>query len=271
MIVYPNAKINIGLNIIEKRNDGFHNLESCFFPISLSDILEILPSEGKTTFQSSGIPIPGNPEENLCVNAWNLLNNDFNISGVKMHLHKQIPIGAGLGGGSADGAFALKALNELFDLNLSVDQLIKYAAKMGSDCAFFIKNTPAIATGRGEILSTLNIDLSNFHLVLINPGIHIGTAEAYSGITPEFPEKSVKELIHLPITDWQKCILNDFESEIFKNHPEIKIIKERLLESGAVYAAMSGSGSSVFGLFEKAPSFDVSKVFEGMFCWHGKF
>ena len=271
MIVYPNAKINIGLNIINKRTDGFHNIESCFFPIELNDILEIVESDSENTFQSTGIPIPGRSENNLCLKAWHLLNKDFKIPFVKIHLHKQIPIGAGIGGGSADGAFALKTISEIFNLNLSVEQLEKYAAQLGSDCAFFIKNSPAFAEARGEVLSELKIDISGTYLALVNPGIHVGTADAYAGISPKIPKKKLSELILEPIATWQSNVVNDFEAGVCLKHPKIKKVKDNLLESGAIYVAMSGSGSSVFGIFQKKPNKDLAAKFPEMFYWEGNF
>jgi 4-diphosphocytidyl-2-C-methyl-D-erythritol kinase len=271
MIVYPNAKINIGLNVLSKRSDGFHNIESCFLPINLTDILEIIPSALETHFQASGISIPGNAKNNLCVKAWEILNKDFNISPVTIHLHKQIPIGAGLGGGSADGAFALKALSELFKLNLSIKQLENYASKMGSDCTFFIKNKPAFVEGVGDILSNLTLDLSSYTIILVNPGIHISTPEAYSGIIPYKAEKKLSSLIKSPIENWQQEIKNDFEVGIFKTHAQIEEIKNKLIELGATYAAMSGSGSTVFGLFPNTNTINFQNYFQKMFIWKGKF
>lgn len=270
MIVYPNAKINIGLNITEKRTDGFHNLESFFVPIDICDILELTASESENEFNSTGIEIPGDSSNNLCLKAWELLNDDYQISPVSVHLHKVIPIGAGLGGGSADGAFMLKALNELFGLELSNTQLEGYAAQLGSDCAFFIRNQPALAEGRGEILSPTTEIPGNLHIILVNPGIHISTKEAYSGITPTKPANSLKELIQEPIGNWQNKIINDFEPEIAKNHPSISEIKTQLIESGASYAAMTGSGSSVFGLFEKEVPDNLAQRFSDYFYWQGK-
>lgn len=271
MIVYPNAKINIGLNITEKRPDGFHNLESAFFPINLCDILEVVPTNNENTFSSSGIAIPGNTDNNLCLQAWQLLHKDFSIPTVKTHLHKQIPIGAGLGGGSADGAFMLKVLNNIFNLKQSTKELENYAAKLGSDCAFFIKNKPAFAKGRGEILSELTTTtLPTSHIVLINPGIHISTQEAYANIKPQKPAKSLQELMNSNCKQWQDAVINDFESPIEKKHPTISDIKQQLLNNGAFYAAMSGSGSSVFGLFQNNPKKDLSKVFKKYFFWQGQ-
>jgi 4-diphosphocytidyl-2-C-methyl-D-erythritol kinase len=271
MIVYPNAKINIGLNILNKRADGFHNIESCFFPIKLCDILEIVESNSKTQFHSSGIPIPGDSNNNLCVEAWRILHKNFQIPAVEMHLHKQIPIGAGVGGGSADGAFALKAIAELFNLKLSVKELENYAAQLGSDCAFFIQNTPAFAEGRGELLTEIILNLDSYKLVLINPGIHISTAEAYGGVTPKIPEIKLPRLIREKISEWQGKILNDFEQGVCLKHPEIAEIKRTLIEKGAIYASMSGSGSTVYGIFDSKTYLDLQGEFAGLFCWQGDF
>jgi 4-diphosphocytidyl-2-C-methyl-D-erythritol kinase len=269
MIVYPNAKINVGLHITGKRSDGFHTIESCFVPIGLTDILEILPSGNEIKFNSSGIPIPGKSMDNLCVTAWKILNKEFSIPPVTIHLHKQIPIGAGLGGGSADGAFALKALNELFQLKLTAKQLENYAARLGSDCAFFIQNHPAYAEGRGEILSHIQLKLDGYSIFLVNPGIHIGTAEAYAGITPNMPEKDLREFLQLPVSEWQNHVVNNFEPGIFKSHPKIEQVKNKLIDLGAEYAAMSGSGSSVFGLFKESIAFNPAEIFKGLFYWEG--
>jgi 4-diphosphocytidyl-2-C-methyl-D-erythritol kinase len=271
MIVYPNAKINIGLNIVNKRKDGFHNIESWVFAIDLCDILEIIKSDSATSFKSTGIAIPGNPEENLCLKGWEILSNEFSIPPVKIHLHKQIPIGAGIGGGSSDGAFTIKALNNLFSLNLSPEKMKQFSAMLGSDCPFFIDNRPAHVTGRGENLSLLKKDMSNYFILLVNPGIHIGTAEAYAGVQPKKPSQSVSDLIRNPIKDWQKKINNDFEPGIFKTHPVIEEIKHLLLHAGAHYASMSGSGSSVFGIFESEPSESIRTGFNSWFTWKGKF
>ncbi|MGB0882814.1 MAG: 4-(cytidine 5'-diphospho)-2-C-methyl-D-erythritol kinase [Vicingaceae bacterium] len=251
MIVFPNAKINIGLNVVKKRQDGFHNIESIFYPIhDLCDVLEIVESES-LKFTTTGISIPGSIDSNLCVKAYRLIKADFNIPFVKIHLHKIIPIGAGLGGGSADAAFTLKALNELFDLKLTSDELINYAQKLGSDCAFFIENKPVYAFHKGDEFEALAIDLSTFDIKIEYPNIHIGTAEAYSGITPKQPSECIKELIKTPISNWKQSIINDFENSVFPNHPEIKKVKEQMYANGAVFASMTGSGSAVFGIFKK--------------------
>lgn len=251
MVVFPNAKINIGLNVVEKRPDGFHNIESIFYPIKeLYDVLEVIPYN-KLSFSSTGIEIPGKIETNLCVKAYQLLKTDFNIPFVKIHLHKVIPIGAGLGGGSADAAFMLKALNELFGLNLSVAQLVNYAQQLGSDCAFFIANNPAYAFDKGDMLQNITLDLQKYRIKVQYPDIHIGTAEAYAGITPKKADVKLTELIKKPISDWQKSIKNDFEGSIFPNHPSIKALKEKMILDGALYASMTGSGSAVYGFFNK--------------------
>ena len=251
MITFPNAKINIGLNIIEKRQDGFHNIESIFYPImDLFDVLEIIKSN-ELKFTSSGITIPGNEADNLCLKAYHLIKADFDVKLVHIHLHKVIPIGAGLGGGSADAAFTLKLLNQLFELNITDDELINYARKLGSDCAFFIKNKPVYAYGKGDEFEEIDVDLSKYEIKIEYPNIHIGTSEAYAGVNPKPSNKNIKELIKLPIKDWKNNIKNDFEYSIFPNHPQIKALKEKFYSDGAVYASMTGSGSAVFGVFEK--------------------
>ena len=247
MIVYPNAKINIGLNVLEKQADGYHKLSSVFYPVNeLYDILEILPAK-HFSFSSSGIAIPGN--SNICVKAFELLKADFEISNVIMHLHKQIPIGAGLGGGSADGAFALKALNEIFKLELSIIELEDYALQLGADCPFFIENSPKYITGIGEKMRNINLDLSSYKLKFIYPELHISTAEAYGGIIPSQPKKNLLDLINQPIENWKKSVKNDFEVAAFAKYPELAKMKEQLYADGAIYASMTGSGSVIYGVF----------------------
>lgn len=251
MIVFPNAKINIGLNVVAKRPDGYHNIESIFYPVlELFDVLEIIKAD-KLQFSSSGIAIPGNHEDNLCLKAYQLIKADFEVAPVHIHLHKVIPIGAGLGGGSADAAFTLKALNQLFDLQLTDKQLIDYARKLGSDCAFFIKNEPVYAFGKGDEFESITLDLSKFDIKIEYPNIHVGTAEAYAGVKPTKSEINIKEAIQLPISEWKNKLKNDFEDSIFPNHPQIKALKEKFYSEGALYASMTGSGSAVFGVFRK--------------------
>ena len=247
MIVYPNAKINLGLNILKKRKDNYHDISSVFYPLQdCVDILEIVKSE-KFEFTKSGIIIPDG--ENICEKAWKLLHNDFGVGNVNIHLHKQIAIGAGLGGGSADASFTLKALNKLFDLKITNKELEKYALKLGADCPFFIENIPKLVEGIGENMSPINLDLSEFIIRLINPEIHISTKESYSGVVSQIPELSVDEIIQLPIKEWKNKLKNDFEVSIFEKHPKLKELKENLYNEGALYASMSGSGSVLYGVF----------------------
>ena len=249
MIVYPNAKINLGLNVLSKKEDGYHDISSVFYPVKeCVDILEIIISE-RFEFTRSGIEISDG--ENLCEKAWKLLDNDFGIGNVKIHLHKQIPIGAGLGGGSADASFTLKYLTELFDLNLNNKELEKYALRLGADCPFFIDNTPKLVEGIGEKMTSIDLDLSNYEIRLVNPEIHISTKEAYSGIVPKTPVLSVEKIIELPIIEWKGKLKNDFEESVFEKHQQLEGIKDELYKQGSIYSSMSGSGSIVFGIFEK--------------------
>lgn len=266
MLVFPNAKINLGLDIVKKRQDGFHDLESIFLPIDLRDILEFVEAD-ELSFSSTGIEIPGDPGQNLCLKAWEILECYHHIPKVKIHLHKQIPIGAGLGGGSADGAFMLKALNDQFELGCSVEELESYAAELGSDCAFFIKNVPAFAQGRGEVLEPIEWGFNKYAIALVNPGIHIGTAEAYSGVKPAFPSTSLMEAIKQPLSAWEGLVKNDFEKSIFKNHRDIASVKDKLYDMGAIYSAMSGSGSSVFGFFYELDLENLKEEFPSYSVW----
>ena len=251
MIVFPNAKINIGLNVIEKRQDGYHNLESCFLPIPWKDALEAVEAK-EFSFSSSGIPIPG--EENIVVQAYNMLNSQFGLPAIAVHLHKNIPIGAGLGGGSADGAFMLKLLNEMFELNLSQQELESYAGQLGSDCPFFIENKAKFVEGTGDIFSEINLELGNYYLAVVYPDLHIETTSAFKGLVPARPAYNLKEkLEHNSPEAWRDVIKNDFE---LTAKPEILEVKEKLYNNGAVYASMSGSGSSVYGLFTKKPAIE---------------
>jgi 4-diphosphocytidyl-2-C-methyl-D-erythritol kinase len=253
MISFPNAKINLGLHITEKRTDGFHNLETVFFPVGWSDALEIAHS-GELCFTTSGIAISGPPESNLVMKAYNLLQKDFELPPLKIHLHKQIPFGAGLGGGSADSAFMLRMLNHTFNLDISQERLLEYAAVLGSDCPFFILNKIVIATGRGEIMNEINLNVKGLYLLLVKPPLEVSTARAFQNVVPQKPAVSLSELITLPVQDWKNNIVNQFESSVFPQYPEISGIKNRLYELGAVYASMSGSGSCVFGLFNELPT-----------------
>ena len=255
MVTFPNCKINLGLNIIAKRPDGYHDLETVFYPLAITDVLEIvqLPDQTETiAFTATGLTIEGDASTNLCVKAFHLLKQDFpDLPAINMHLHKHIPMGAGLGGGSADGAFALKMLNDKFQLKLSSDQLISYSLQLGSDCPFFIINQPCFAEGRGERLTPVSLDLSDYRFIIIYPSIHISTGQAFSKLHPKQPVKSIKDIIIQPVETWKAELVNDFEEVVFASHPAIKAIKENLYTHGAVYASMTGSGSTVFGIFKK--------------------
>ncbi|MEM6813392.1 MAG: 4-(cytidine 5'-diphospho)-2-C-methyl-D-erythritol kinase [Bacteroidota bacterium] len=250
MISFPNAKINLGLNVLRRREDGYHTIKSCFYPIKWQDSIEVVEANS-FAFHSYGLNIPGNTDSNLCIKAYQLFKKDFDVAPVAIHLLKQIPMGAGLGGGSADGAFTLKLLNDFFQLGLSIPTLEKYALVLGSDCPFFIKNRVAVVSGRGEILEPIDLDLSSYYLAIHNPEVHISTKEAYRMIVPKTLDKSVVDILKLPINQWQKHLKNDFEKSIFRNHPEIQQLKDEMYKEGALYAAMTGSGSAVFGIFEE--------------------
>jgi len=267
MISFPHCKINLGLNVISKRSDGYHNIETCFYPVPRVDILEIIPTN-EFSFSQSGVIVPGDENDNLCVKAFHLLKNDFRIKNVKIHLHKLISVGAGLGGGSSDGSFTLRLLDKIFDLKIPVEQLKIYASQLGSDCSFFVEDHPMIGTRRGENLSSASVSLKGCYLVLVNPGIHIPTSNAYSGIVSQQPEFSIEETLKFPVTEWAGKLKNDFEESIFAKHPIIGQLKEKLYSSQAVYASMSGSGSSVYGIFEKPV--DLKNDFAGMDYWSGE-
>jgi len=266
MVVFPHCKINLGLQIVSKRADGYHNIETCFYPVPWTDILEIIKSE-KFSFSSSGLDIPGNPEDNLCIKAYRLLQRDFNLSPVQMHLHKVIPAGAGLGGGSSDASFTLRTLNSIFNLGLSTQQLLTYAAQLGSDCSFFVEDKPMVGKGRGEILSDLNLSLKGMFLILVKPDIHVSTAEAFAGIKPKQPSASLSEILSMPLSEYRDVLVNDFEESVFQKHTSIASIKESMYQHGALYASMSGSGASVFGIFNSPV--DLKNYFPGMVYWMG--
>ncbi len=252
MVLFPNCKINLGLDIIRKRADGFHDIETVFYPVKIFDALEIISSEKNFQYSQSGLQIDSDEPNNLCIKAFELLKKDFpRIASVKMHLHKTIPIGGGLGGGSSDAAFTLKLLDQKFNLDLTTEKLLDYALQLGSDGPFFIVNKPCFASGRGEFLELIKLDLSGFNFVVVNPQIHVNTAWTFSQTTPALPLKPIKEILQQPLETWRADLKNDFEEVIFKQHPEIGIIKEKLYAAGAVYSSMSGSGSTVYGIFKK--------------------
>lgn len=257
MIVFPNCKINLGLHVTRKRPDGFHDLETIFYPLPVNDALEVI-THTSLQFESSGIPVPGNAADNLCLKAFELLRSDFpQLPPVSIHLLKNIPIGAGLGGGSADAAFMLQLLNQKFQLGLTEAALLDYAAQLGSDCPFFIINRPCYATGRGEIMETISLDLSAYSFLLVHPGIHVNTGWAFKQLTPGTPAYSLRDVIQTPVELWKDIVTNDFEIPVFQAHPVLGNIKEQMYSSGAVYAAMSGSGSAVFGIFPKNKIADI--------------
>lgn len=275
MIVFPNCKINLGLYITNKRPDGFHDIETLFYPISLNDALEVIHDDEKEMvsnhspiishaelpgikFSWSGQAIPGLPTDNICVQAYHLIKQYYNLPSLQMHLHKAIPNGAGLGGGSADGAFCMDLLNKKFNLHIPEEKLNEYALTLGSDCPFFLLNKPAIANGRGEILTPVEFDLSAYNIVLVNPGIHISTVEAFNLITPMKPKNAIAEIIKQSPYEWKDQLENQFEEAVFKLHPILQTIKQKLYLNGAFYASMTGTGSTIFGLFhkEQKPAFD---------------
>jgi len=274
MICFPNAKINLGLRIIEKRPDGYHNLETVFYPIGLKDVLESVPN---TQNNQNSISVSGlwsddtstletsMPENNLVTKSLRLLQSNYRIQPAHYYLHKAIPTGAGLGGGSSDAAFALKMIQDINNLNLSVAELEEFSAHLGADCAFFIKNKPIFASGIGTIFENTSVSLKGYFLVLIKPDIHVSTAEAYSLVKPARPTLSLKKAIESPVETWKETILNDFEVSVFQRYPEIESIKNKLYQEGALYASMSGSGSSVFGIFREPV--DLKQTFQKSFYW----
>ena len=272
MIVFPNIKINLGLSITEKRPDGYHNLETVFYPVALEDALEIraLPeADKKITLHQYVMEITGNPEDNLVAKAYSLLDKEFHLPPVEIHLYKHIPSGAGLGGGSSDAAFMLKLLNGHFHLNLSEEQLEIYAATLGADCAFFIKNKPVYAEGIGNIFSPIELSLKGYQIMIVKPDVFVSTREAFANIHPHHPEYPVKEVIRRPVAEWKDTLINDFEASVFPQHPVIGEIKKELYNQGALYASMSGSGSSVFGLFAPDAALPEINRKSNSFCFKG--
>lgn len=272
MLEFPNAKINIGLNIIRKRPDGFHDLESLFYPIGMCDILEFIPASTPPdhsvfSFENTGIVLTDPVEKNLCVKAYRLVKKKYPLPSLQIHLHKVIPPGAGLGGGSSNGAFMIRMLSAAFDLGMTPHEMEEMAGTLGSDCPFFIRNQPAFATGRGNNLAPARPILSGYHIVVVHPGIHINTSEAYTKATPEESGKQLFESIKLPIHEWKQAIWNDFEEHIVNDYPEIGKLKEALYRSGALYSSLSGSGSAVYGIFEKAVP--LKGIPSEYFIWQG--
>jgi len=256
MICFPNAKINLGLNIVEKRSDGFHNIETVFYPINWCDALEVIENkefqkgDEKINLSLSGIAVEGNTQDNLISKAYKLIDTAHNLPPVKVHLHKNIPMGAGLGGGSSDAAFFIKLLNDKFLLNLSANEQLNFAKQLGSDCAFFIENKPVYASGKGDVFSRVEIDLRRYCIIVVYPATHSNTALAYKGVVPFKPQKNIQSIITNEIKNWKEDLANDFEKTIFLQHPELQNIKNTFYSKGALYASMSGSGSAVYGVFK---------------------
>jgi len=269
LISFPNCKINVGLQVLRKRPDGYHDIETVLYPCSLCDMLEIIPSpDGKLSFTVSGTEgVPGG-EENLGMRAYRLLASAHRLPPIHLHLHKRIPVGAGLGGGSSDAAFTLRMLNTLFRLGLPDERLMEYAGHLGSDCPFFICNKPCLATGRGEVFEAVHPDLRGMGIVVVKPFVSVSTAEAYCWVAPFHDRPPLSGLIRRPVEEWKNCLVNDFEGPVYERYPEIQDIRERLYHLGAIYAALSGSGSAVFGLFEK--NSPAGKDFPGCFTWEGR-
>jgi 4-diphosphocytidyl-2-C-methyl-D-erythritol kinase len=254
MLAFPNAKINLGLHVLEKRTDGFHNIETVFYPVQWCDVLEIIPAEKKARagvkFNATGLKIIGSKEKNLCVKAYNLLKEKYDLPPMQMHLHKLIPFGAGLGGGSADATQTLMLLNSIFNLSLNKKELEELAATLGSDCPFFIHNKPLLAKEKGNVFEEINLSLKDFFIAIVKPDVHVSTADAYSHVQLSSKENSLKEIIARPVKEWKDVLVNDFEKTVFKKYPVINYLKEELYKCGATYASMSGSGSAVYGIFK---------------------
>jgi 4-diphosphocytidyl-2-C-methyl-D-erythritol kinase len=268
MLFFPNVKINIGLNILTRRDDGFHDIETLMIPVGLCDSLEFIKAK-EFSFSSSGIVLDVNSDNNLCTKAYELLKKIYQLPAISMHLHKAIPTGAGLGGGSADAAFLLKNLNNYFKLNITDKDLKDHAATLGSDCPFFIENKPSLAYGRGEILESFDVDLTKYKIIIAHPGIHVNTAWAYKNSIPNSNRRKLKSLLGSNhITNWRNIITNDFEIVVFSVYPEIKELKDKMYNLGAVYSSMTGSGSAVYGIFEEN-EVDYTQHFS-CFVWQGK-
>jgi 4-diphosphocytidyl-2-C-methyl-D-erythritol kinase len=260
VILYSDAKINIGLHILKKRGDGFHDISTLMAPVPFRDIIEITIADGNErnfSMEQSGLPVPGRQEDNLCYRSWELFCRAAGKINVRIHLHKRIPPGAGLGGGSSNGTAVLKGLNMLSGNKLNRNDLLYLAAQLGSDCSLFVDNKPAFAEGRGEILSDASIDLDGIYVTLLHPGVEISTAWAYQNITPGNKRRKLKKLLSSPPDTWKTNIFNDFEPVVFGTYPEIASLKAELYLAGAFFASMSGSGSAVYGLFRKKPELGI--------------
>ncbi len=272
MICFPNAKINIGLRILEKRADGYHNIESVFYPVGWSDVLEAIPMDGfgKIELHLSGIPVPGRrDDDNLCVKLYKALLKKYKLPSLKVWLHKTIPIGAGLGGGSSDAAHFMKMLNEMCKLNLTQEEMKEYVGALGSDCVFFIDNKPVLASGRGEITEAIKLELSSYFIAIVYPEMQISTPVAYGLVSPKPCNDSLKDIVlNKKVMDWKSCLENDFEKPLFDKYPLIAEVKQSLYNEGAIYAAMTGSGSAVYGVFRNR--IDIASKFPTYKTWSGE-
>lgn len=262
MHFYPNAKINLGLNIIRKRSDGYHDIETVMYPIPLADDLQIAKSD-KLSFSIEGIPLADDGKENLVIRAWRMVDEKYHIGPVSIHLIKNIPSGAGLGGGSSDAAFTICGLNDLFSIGMTIGEMENMASKLGADCAFFIQNRPALCTGIGDVMTPLPISLNETQLVLIKPDVSVSTPEAYRGCTPKPWDTPIEKLISLPVSEWKNVMKNDFEQQVFANHAILKNIKTDFYNDGALFSAMSGSGSTIFGLYDKDHNINILSSYKG--------
>ena len=270
MICFPNAKVNLGLNIVSKRPDGYHNLETIFYPIAIKDALEIIVREnqGKDTFFEAGIKVDGAPENNLVMKVLRLMREHYQFPSVEVHLLKKIPFGAGLGGGSADASFMFRLLNDTFSLGATNQELALLAVKIGADCPFFIYNKPVFASGIGEIFEDIELTLKDYFFALVKPDIHVSTKDAFAEVRPKEPQMSLKEIVKHPLAEWRNLMINDFEKSVFSKYPAIESIKKTLYDNGAIYASMSGSGSSVFGIFDRETA-DLEGLFPDSYVWMG--
>jgi 4-diphosphocytidyl-2-C-methyl-D-erythritol kinase len=263
MLIFSGCKINLGLNIIEKRSDGFHNIETVFYPLPWSDALEVLENTDSQgiKIEFSGLPIDGPANENIIVKAYDLLKKHHTIPAVKVHLHKHIPMGAGLGGGSSNAANFIHLMDKKFDLKISQSKKTEYAKQLGSDCAFFVENTAVFAKEKGDVFESVKVDLSKYYILVVYPNVHSNTKLAYQEIVPKKPQQTIKSIIEtIPVEQWKNILVNDFEGSVFKNLPQVRELKEYMYNHGAVYASMSGSGSAVFGIFKTEPEFDLQDL-----------
>jgi 4-diphosphocytidyl-2-C-methyl-D-erythritol kinase len=262
MLIYPNCKINLGLNVVEKRTDKYHNIETVFYPINWCDALEIIEDKSANTnfnFTSTGIKIEGELENNLIYKAYQLINTNKTLPPIKVHLHKVLPMGAGLGGGSADAAFFINTINTKFNLTISEQDRINIASNIGADCAFFINNTPVYATKKGNEFNSIKIDLSDYYILIVYPNTHCNTKLAYDSLKPKPANYNLKEIIeNTAVNTWKDVLINDFENSIFAKYPEIQLLKQNMYNNGALYASMSGSGSAVYGIFKTEPTFNLN-------------